>query len=131
MQTTKSLEDNRFLRNQKKTVNWSRTEIPAFRLLHSRIAARPSRSVAKARVGVAVHHAWRSEEHTSELQSLAYLVCRLLLEKKKTARLPSKLHIRYYTTTLSRGGDCCTVPNAMQQSSTIISIRTSLRTSRR
>src|SRR2546425_4031686 len=37
-----------------------------------------------------VHHAiqpgfreLRSEEHTSELQSLAYLVCRLLLEKKK------------------------------------------------
>src|SRR5205823_14934824 len=32
-------------------------------------------------------HSWeglfRSEEHTSELQSLAYLVCRLLLEKKK------------------------------------------------
>src|SRR2546425_2890260 len=28
--------------------------------------------------------AFRSEEHTSELQSLAYLVCRLLLEKKKT-----------------------------------------------
>src|SRR2546425_5248030 len=27
--------------------------------------------------------ATRSEEHTSELQSLAYLVCRLLLEKKK------------------------------------------------
>src|SRR2546425_7847673 len=29
----------------------------------------------------------RSEEHTSELQSLAYLVCRLLLEKKKNDRL--------------------------------------------
>src|SRR3989441_3947453 len=28
----------------------------------------------------------RSEEHTSELQSLAYLVCRLLLEKKKRKR---------------------------------------------
>src|SRR2546425_2003127 len=28
----------------------------------------------------------RSEEHTSELQSLAYLVCRLLLEKKKYMR---------------------------------------------
>src|SRR2546425_8903444 len=28
----------------------------------------------------------RSEEHTSELQSLAYLVCRLLLEKKNTSR---------------------------------------------
>src|SRR3989441_3190479 len=31
----------------------------------------------------------RSEEHTSELQSLAYLVCRLLLEKKKKTRLSS------------------------------------------
>src|SRR2546423_6623201 len=29
---------------------------------------------------------FRSEEHTSELQSLAYLVCRLLLEKKKKHR---------------------------------------------
>src|SRR2546425_4434103 len=29
----------------------------------------------------------RSEEHTSELQSLAYLVCRLLLEKKKKQTL--------------------------------------------
>src|SRR2546425_3051581 len=29
----------------------------------------------------------RSEEHTSELQSLAYLVCRLLLEKKKDERI--------------------------------------------
>src|SRR5262245_62522733 len=28
----------------------------------------------------------RSEEHTSELQSLRHLVCRLLLEKKKTTR---------------------------------------------
>src|SRR5205823_11675839 len=42
----------------------------------------------------------RSEEHTSELQSLAYLVCRLLLEKK-----PSKVYTRAYarqqgTTTL-------------------------------
>src|SRR3989441_4854638 len=33
----------------------------------------------------------RSEEHTSELQSLAYLVCRLLLEKKKTNR-PAPSH---------------------------------------
>src|SRR5215208_8446335 len=28
-------------------------------------------------------HRWRSEEHTSELQSRGHLVCRLLLEKKK------------------------------------------------
>src|SRR2546425_10193719 len=32
--------------------------------------------------------ATRSEEHTSELQSLAYLVCRLLLEKKKRRSRP-------------------------------------------
>src|SRR3712207_8764335 len=31
---------------------------------------------------------WRSEEHTSELQSRQYLVCRLLLEKKKTIIRP-------------------------------------------
>src|SRR3989442_9918058 len=30
------------------------------------------------------HHRGRSEEHTSELQSRPHLVCRLLLEKKKT-----------------------------------------------
>src|SRR5229473_8321401 len=35
--------------------------------------------------------AGRSEEHTSELQSLAYLVCRLLLEKKK-----KNIHTTYY-----------------------------------
>src|SRR2546425_4590581 len=32
-------------------------------------------------------HRNRSEEHTSELQSLAYLVCRLLLEKKKKIKI--------------------------------------------
>src|SRR5205823_14170297 len=32
------------------------------------------------------HPLTRSEEHTSELQSLAYLVCRLLLEKKKNKK---------------------------------------------
>src|SRR2546425_3650192 len=31
----------------------------------------------------------RSEEHTSELQSLAYLVCRLLLEKQNTIHSPA------------------------------------------
>src|SRR2546425_5217676 len=34
---------------------------------------------------------YRSEEHTSELQSLAYLVCRLLLEKKKKT---NTLHVK-------------------------------------
>src|SRR5438046_4417036 len=35
---------------------------------------------------------WRSEEHTSELQSLTNLVCRLLLEKKKhNNKLPTQI----------------------------------------
>src|SRR2546425_9471003 len=34
----------------------------------------------------------RSEEHTSELQSLAYLVCRLLLEKKKKNKITTQAH---------------------------------------
>src|SRR2546425_6128895 len=40
-----------------------------------------SGSACSLRIDTAL--AERSEEHTSELQSLAYLVCRLLLEKKK------------------------------------------------
>src|SRR3989441_6705076 len=45
----------------------------------------------------------RSEEHTSELQSLAYLVCRLLLEKKNNDYVPRhvsiphpELHVVYH-----------------------------------
>src|SRR3712207_7664106 len=38
--------------------------------------------------------AHRSEEHTSELQSRQYLVCRLLLEKKKK-RQPTDYHYRH------------------------------------
>src|SRR3989441_2514278 len=41
----------------------------------------------------------RSEEHTSELQSLAYLVCRLLLEKKKNNQ---KKHLILWRTSTSR-----------------------------
>src|SRR2546425_3332583 len=39
----------------------------------------------------------RSEEHTSELQSLAYLVCRLLLEKKKKRIISYQLRTQSYT----------------------------------
>src|SRR5205823_13049929 len=41
------------------------------------------REKAEDKVFSAFSRIARSEEHTSELQSLAYLVCRLLLEKKK------------------------------------------------
>src|SRR3712207_8486988 len=46
---------------------------------------RPSAEVARPGRRAAVTVAPRSEEHTSELQSRQYLVCRLLLEKKKKA----------------------------------------------
>src|SRR3712207_7251410 len=36
----------------------------------------------------------RSEEHTSELQSRQYLVCRLLLEKKKEEAVTQDIHLR-------------------------------------
>src|SRR2546425_5090325 len=51
----------------------------------------------------------RSEEHTSELQSLAYLVCRLLLEKKK-----KKKTIQYITNIYLRTITGC--PSYRQQS---------------
>src|SRR2546430_10073333 len=47
---------------------------------------RSNRTLTVVLVAVAVLAAlaWRSEEHTSELQSQSNIVCRLLLEKKKT-----------------------------------------------
>src|SRR2546425_5804242 len=53
-------------------------------LLLAHVTTRPDSGAPLASFGVAVSCSVRSEEHTSELQSLAYLVCRLLLEKKKS-----------------------------------------------
>src|SRR5687767_15746476 len=47
---------------------------------------RPSSFINSAELYEPPSGAGRSEEHTSELQSLAYLVCRLLLEKKKNKK---------------------------------------------
>src|SRR3712207_7617909 len=52
-------------------------------------ASQRPRSCASSRrsaIELSAHGLERSEEHTSELQSRQYLVCRLLLEKKKTLR---------------------------------------------
>src|SRR5947209_15437177 len=59
-------------------VSWM---LPSFTHLHRS----PSIIVVAVAGGliVATIAKWRSEEHTSELQSRQYLVCRLLLEKKK------------------------------------------------
>src|SRR2546423_11428055 len=72
---------------------------------HAQLAHR-LRHTVEAAVGAAVgclrrheqqvpvdrHVVGRSEEHTSELQSLAYLVCRLLLEKKKNIESQAYSH---------------------------------------
>src|SRR3989441_2376819 len=50
----------------------------------------------------------RSEEHTSELQSLAYLVCRLLLEKKKKEQKRSNMS--KHPTRLERCDVTCVKP---------------------
>src|ERR1035437_10924232 len=49
-----------------------------FRSVSCPLSAVRSRLIWRSRFG----SCWRSEEHTSELQSRQYLVCRLLLEKK-------------------------------------------------
>src|SRR5437763_12330398 len=51
---------------------------------HRRRGAAPADRIARAGLGHRIEPP-RSEEHTSELQSPMYLVCRLLLEKKKHA----------------------------------------------
>src|SRR4029079_16125680 len=52
----------------------------------------------------------RSEEHTSELQSLAYLVCRLLLEKKNKCSTPQYIQ----NNTSNRSSDARTTRDTSQ-----------------
>src|SRR2546423_8365861 len=54
----------------------------------------------------AVSRSIRSEEHTSELQSLAYLVCRLLLEKKKILRGVPRVFTRQHLRRWSSLSSC-------------------------
>src|SRR5258707_6464668 len=57
------------------------TPLPVIRIPVASATAVTTLSVMAARTSAT--SAYRSEEHTSELQSRQYLVCRLLLEKKK------------------------------------------------
>src|SRR5437763_7206885 len=63
-------------------------------------------SKASASIGSSIQAPARSEEHTSELQSPMYLVCRLLLEKKKNK--PTKLlsKLLEYDPSSSRSSRC-------------------------
>src|SRR3712207_8006351 len=77
----------------------SPTVSPALRLHLSRRVSRrpgllqaPSRRCGWHRECTSRHSPLRSEEHTSELQSRQYLVCRLLLEKKKKTTLLNYSH---------------------------------------
>src|SRR3989441_2960673 len=66
---------------------------PAPRRPRAGVGARPPREDQADEAG---QHD-RSEEHTSELQSLAYLVCRLLLEKKKKRYKQTPTQITQHT----------------------------------
>src|SRR2546425_9730966 len=70
-----------------RTSAWSSRTWPT-RLLASHATKTTSRTAAPP---PEIRKLWRSEEHTSELQSLAYLVCRLLLEKKNANRQELKV----------------------------------------
>src|SRR3712207_8329851 len=72
---------------------------PAGRQLQPGACGAPARrraGAARARPGSGLAAGLRSEEHTSELQSRQYLVCRLLLEKKK-----KNSHFRYLIVEIS------------------------------
>src|SRR5205823_3034057 len=84
-----SLEDffRRYVRGRDELDYNAALEVAGLRLdTSSTSAGRPA--AAEAYLGATfARDGERSEEHTSELQSLAYLVCRLLLEKKKQKTL--------------------------------------------
>src|ERR1041384_1870954 len=86
-------------RGRSRTCVCPRTRTPA-RIVHA--AVRRDAATSRRRHGhLEPRRVGRSEEHTSELQSLAYLVCRLLLEKKTKHR--SRIILR---TTQGKGHDC-------------------------
>src|SRR3970282_2772497 len=60
--------------------------------------------IGPGRLQIAAKESWegRSEEHTSELQSHHDIVCRLLLEKKKSTETHSRGYRSYLDTTISR-----------------------------
>src|SRR5437773_9039670 len=60
-----------------------------------RSAHSASMTISPGKVTIAKSLSWRSEEHTSELQSHHDLVCRLLLEKKKKKITPNTILSTY------------------------------------
>src|SRR3712207_8083757 len=56
--------------------------LPPLHAMHRLVHAKKAAAAARYRLAAEACEGSRSEEHTSELQSRQYLVCRLLLEKK-------------------------------------------------
>src|SRR5262245_64742510 len=63
----------------------------------NRVEAEQRREPEEYPEGIGGCGALRSEEHTSELQSLRHLVCRLLLEKKKKNKIKTRRHEKVNT----------------------------------
>src|SRR2546425_7881963 len=70
-------------RSPRRRVPLAEQVLRQLRVHHDDVVVGGVLDVAERATGVDDPALDRSEEHTSELQSLAYLVCRLLLEKKK------------------------------------------------
>src|SRR2546425_7181943 len=78
--------------------SWSAARrLPALEQRAEELAGVRAVGLAHKLLGRARGHDLRSEEHTSELQSLAYLVCRLLLEKKKIKNRDKLLMRRHHS----------------------------------
>src|SRR3712207_8617306 len=78
---------------------------------------------ALVQLGVDVIGIDRSEEHTSELQSRQYLVCRLLLEKKNMYTLQTTTFLRPSTRLIPTAPVCllCTLLSALQMKFILVS----------
>src|SRR2546425_8841509 len=78
-------------RSHRATLRWLHVRLDELgrRLQGDGLRAHPTDHQSEGRDGRRLRP--RSEEHTSELQSLAYLVCRLLLEKKKHQLIRDRL----------------------------------------
>src|SRR5687767_15500267 len=77
------LESGRGVHGARGEAEAEEAQARGLRLADLRIHTRQGEGVLDKGRQAALQEDVRSEEHTSELQSLAYLVCRLLLEKKK------------------------------------------------
>src|SRR3712207_6928123 len=86
--TTLFRSNMRHLRQPEQFAVGAATAIPPVQsgVLHQKLALEGSTPIPTL-TSISTTPLGRSEEHTSELQSRQYLVCRLLLEKKKTPKL--------------------------------------------